>query len=155
MTSTLQVVLEKHPFLDGMRPDFVALLTGCAKNRRFNPGDYLMREAEEADLFFLIRSGKVSLQFQGSTSRPLTIQTLGAGDIAGWSWIIAPHRYRLDAVAVEVTQAFEIDGRCIRGKCETNPEFGYEILRRVSAALALRLGHLQLQLIDVYRRSGD
>jgi CRP-like cAMP-binding protein len=154
MTQTLQGVLERHPFLEGIRPDLLALMTGCAKNRRFDTGEYVTRESEEADHFFLIRTGKVAAQIRGSTGEPVTIHTLGRGDVVGWSWLVAPHRYRYDTVATETTTAFELDGRCLREKCEANSELGYELLKRVSANLARRIEDLQLQLVDVYRSSG-
>jgi CRP-like cAMP-binding protein len=155
MTSTLQSVLEKHPFLEGIRPDLLALLTGCAKNRRFEAGEYLTREDEEADRLFLLRSGRVALRVRGSRAGALTILTIGPGEMVGWSWLVAPHRYRFDAQALETTPAFEIDGRCLRTKCDENPELGYEILRRVSVALARRLDGLHLQLLDVYWRGDE
>jgi hypothetical protein len=43
----------------------------------------------------------------------------------------------------------------LREKCEANAQLGYELLKRVSANLARRIEDLQLQLVDVYRRSGD
>ena len=155
MTQTLQGVLERHPFLEGLRPDLLALMTGCAKNRRFEPGEYVTRESDDADRFFLIRTGKVAAQVRGASGAPLTIHTLGRGDVVGWSWLVAPHRYRCDTVAMEATTAFELDGRCLREKCEANSQLGYELFKRVSASLAHRIEDLQLQLLDVYRRSGD
>lgn len=155
MTQTLQGVLERHPFLEGMRPDLLALLTGCAKNRRFEAGETVTRESDEADRFFLIRTGKVALQIQDTTGGPRTVHTLERGDVVGWSWLVAPHRYRFDARALEPTTVFELDGRCLREKCEANAELGYALLKRVAATLALRLQGMQLQLLDVYRRSGD
>lgn len=155
MTSTLQTVLEKHPFLEGIRGDLMAIMTGCAKNRRFEAGDYLTREEEDADRFFLLRTGRVAVRVRGSRAGGLTILTVSPGEMVGWSWLVAPHRYRFDSQALEPTTAFELDGRCLRTKCEENPELGYEILRRVSVALAQRLDAVQLQLLDVYWRGDE
>ena len=155
MTSSLQSVLEKHPFLEGIRPDLMAVLVGCAKNRRFEAGEYLTREDEEADRFFLVRTGRVALRVRGAREGALTILTVGPGEMVGWSWLVAPHRYRFDAQALEATPAFEFDGRCVRTKCEENPELGYQLLSRISAAMARRLDGLQLRLLDVYWRGDE
>ena len=155
MTSTLQSVLEKHPFLEGVRPDLMALLAGCAKNRRFEAGEYLTREDEDADRFFLVRSGRVALRVRGAREGALTILTVGPGEMVGWSWLVAPHRYRFDAQALETTPAFEFDGPCLRTKCDENPELGYELLKRINVALARRLDGMQLQLLDVYWRGDE
>lgn len=155
MPSTLQPALEKHPFLKNMAPEIIALLTGCAKNRRFVPDEYVVRAGTDADSFFLVRTGRMVLTAPGA-GQPMVVQTAGPGDLVGWSWIIAPYRYRFDVRATESTVAFEFDGKCLRTKCEAKPELGYELLKRVSSVLGQRLDDLQLRLLDVYRQpSGD
>lgn len=151
MTSSLQAIIEKHPFLEGLSPDLIAELTGCAKNRRYEAGEYLTREGEAAEHFFLLRGGRVALRVYALSAGPLTIQTVGNGEMVGWSWLVAPHRYRFDAQALEPITAIEFDGRCLREKCETNPALGYELFKRVSVALHKRIDAMHLQLLDVYR----
>jgi CRP-like cAMP-binding protein len=38
------------------------LVVGCASNVRFNAGEFIFREGREADVFYLIREGKVALE---------------------------------------------------------------------------------------------
>ena len=154
MPTTLEPVLAEHPFLRGMPPSALTLLTGCAKNRRFAPGEYLARHGTDADSFFLIRSGRVALS-AASASTPLVVHTAGPGDLIGWSWIVAPYRYRFDAMATESTLTFELDGKCLRSKCEDNPALGYDLLKRISIELGSRLDDLQLRLLDVYGAPRD
>ena len=151
MTTSLQPIIEKHPFLQGLKPDLVTVLTGCAKNRKYEAGEYLTREGEEAEHFFLLRGGRVALRIHHASAGGLTIQTVGAGDVVGWSWLIAPHRYRFDAQALEPVTAIELDGKCLRDKCEENADLGYELFKRVSEALLKRINAMHLQLLDVYR----
>ena len=42
------------------------------------------------------------------------------------------------------------DGSCLRGKCETDHELGYQLMRRFAASLLERLQATRLQLLDVY-----
>jgi CRP-like cAMP-binding protein len=81
---------------------------------------------------------------------PIVIQTLRDGDLLGWSWLIAPYRRRFDARAVELTRAIAIDGQCIRGRCEEDHHFGYELMKRVTHVMDKRLQATRLQLLDVY-----
>jgi len=152
MPSTLQPVLERQPFFQGMTPDAMALLTGCVKNVRFDTGEYLVREGTDANSFFLIRTGRVALS-ASNPPRSLVVHTAGPGDMVGWSWIVAPYRYRFDARATEPTVAFELDGACLRNKCDANPALGYQLLKRVSGVLGQRVDDLQMRLLDVYRGS--
>jgi CRP-like cAMP-binding protein len=86
-------------------------------------------------------------------NHPVTIQTIQAGDILGWSWLILPHRSRFNCRAVENTQLIAIDGKRLREKCEANHDFGYEFLKRLSEVFAQRLEATRLQLINIYSRN--
>jgi CRP-like cAMP-binding protein len=146
---TLEPLLAEHPFFRDLTPGDIQLVTGCAKNARFEAGQMIFREGEDADQFYLIRQGKVSLEV--FTPRgPAPIQTISAGDTLGWSWLIPPYKWRFDARAIEMTLAFALDGKCLRGKCDDDPRLGYELLKRIAAIIADRLHATRLQMLDVY-----
>jgi len=146
---TLEPILAQHPFLQGLEPQYLGLIVGCASNVRFNSGQFLFREGEEANQFYMVREGKVALQI--STARqPIIIQTVDKGDVLGWSWLVPPYRWRFDARALELTCAIALDGRCLRRKSEEDHNFGYELLRRFSTIIMERLEATRLQLLDVY-----
>jgi CRP-like cAMP-binding protein len=147
---TLERILSAHPFFAELDPEHLRLLAGCAANVRFDAGGFVVRAGDEADQFFLIRHGKVALELAAPGHPPLVVQTLGEGDILGWSWLIPPHRWTFDAVAVEPTRALALDGTCLRTKCEADHHLGYELLKRVAHVLAQRLEATRLQLLDVY-----
>ena len=146
---TLEPIIAQHPFLQGLEPQYLGLIVGCASNVRFNSGQFLFREGEEANQFYMVREGKVALQI--STARqPIIIQTVDKGDVLGWSWLVPPYRWRFDARALELTRAIALDGRCLRRKSEEDHNFGYELLRRFSTIIVERLEATRLQLLDVY-----
>ena len=147
---SLKSILAEHRFCEDLPLEYLDLLVGCASNTRFAPGEYLMRESEEADQFFLIRAGRVALRIHAPERWALTLQTLGEGEMLGWSWLIPPHQFRFDAQAVEDTRAIALDGTCLRQKCESDPALGYDLLKRISRVLASRLEATHLQLLDVF-----
>lgn len=153
MPTTLQPVLAEHPFLKGMSHDALALMTGCVKNRRFAADEYLAKHGTQADRFFLIRKGRVVLS-AAAAAKSLIVHAAGPGELVGWSWIVTPYRYRFDARATEDTLVFEIDGKCLRQKCDDNPALGYDLLKRISVDLGRRLDDLQLRVLDVYGEGG-
>jgi CRP/FNR family transcriptional regulator, cyclic AMP receptor protein len=147
---TLEGVLAKHPFFDGLDPRYLELAVGCATNLRFNADELIFREGEEANHFYLIREGKVSLEVFLPGRGHLIIQTLGGGDILGWSWLVPPYRWMFDARAAEMTRAIMLDGKCLRDKCEADHELGYELLKRVTPALGRGLDATRVRLVDIY-----
>jgi len=147
---TLERILSTHRFFQDLEPRYLALLVGCAANVRFNAGEFLFRTGEEANQFFLIREGKVALEISAPGRVPTIVQTVRENDILGWSWLIPPHHWQLDARAVEPTRALALDGKCMRTKCEADHDLGYELLKRFAHIIEERLLQARLQLLDVY-----
>ena len=151
---TLEPILARHPFFAGLEPRHLALLVGCTSNVRFAAGEFLFRAGEAADRFFLVREGHVAIEIVPPGAAPHTVQTVGAGDVLGWSWLVPPYLWRFDARAVEDTRALALDGRCLRDKCDADHDLGYELLKRVAQVMEERLQAARLQLLDVYGARG-
>lgn len=147
---SLEGLLAEHPFFRGLEPRYLQLAVGCAANVRFGAGEFIFREGEEADQFYLVRHGRVSLEVFAPDRGPLVVQTLEAGDILGWSWLIPPYQWRFDARALELTRVVALDGKCLRDKCESDHDLGYELLKRFAYIVGQRLDATRLQLLDVY-----
>ena len=76
--------------------------------------------------------------------------TQDAGDIVGWSFLVPPYRWPVEARAVQTVHVIRMDGKCLRDKCNTDTALGYELMQRVAALLATRLNATRVQLLDVY-----
>src|SRR5205807_2670876 len=53
--------LPKHPFLEGLSPHQLRLLTDCAMVVKFKAGELIFREGDPANRFYLITQGKIAL----------------------------------------------------------------------------------------------
>jgi CRP/FNR family transcriptional regulator, cyclic AMP receptor protein len=128
-----------HPFLAGMNRKDLALLTDCAMVVHFAAGQLIFREGELANRFYLIESGRVVLETDAPASRPVMIDSIGAGELLGWSWIFPPHVWHFTARAVKPTVAIFFYGTILREYCERNHSLGYELFKRMSAVMIKRL----------------
>jgi CRP/FNR family cyclic AMP-dependent transcriptional regulator len=147
---TLERIIAEHPFFEGLDDSFMKLVVGCASNVRFKSNTYIFKEGDEANTFYLLREGKVALEIFAPQHQPIIVETLEAGEILGWSWLLPPYLWKFHAHAMADTRAIAIDGKCLRNKCEENHDLGYEVLKRFSQIIELRLEAAILQLIDVY-----
>jgi len=147
---TLARLLAEHPFWQGLGPKYIELITGCASNVVFQPGQFIFREGEEASLFYIIRHGKAVVETYVPQKGPIVIQSRSEGEVLGWSWLFPPYRWHFDARAVELTRAIAIDGKCLRTKCEEDHDLGYELMKRFAMVIAQRLDATRMQLLDVY-----
>jgi CRP-like cAMP-binding protein len=146
----IEEIVREHPFFEGLLEPFGKLISGCAKNAHFQPGEYLFHEGDAADQFYLIRQGCVALEIKAPGRGAITFQTVRADEIVGVSWLIPPYRWTYDARAVEFTRAIAMDGACLRGKCEADHDLGYEVMKRFMPVLVQRLHDTQMQVLDVY-----
>jgi CRP/FNR family transcriptional regulator, cyclic AMP receptor protein len=154
MPETLAQLLGAVPLFGGMSEDELGLLAGCARNVHFAEGKYLFRKGDPADLFYLIRHGSVALETFEPARGPLVIETIGSGEIVGWSWLFPPYRSHLDGRALSSVRATSFDGACLRGKCDDDPALGYDLIGRFAQVLIERLQWTQLRLLDIYGNDG-
>ncbi|MEW5982847.1 MAG: cyclic nucleotide-binding domain-containing protein [Acidobacteriota bacterium] len=148
--NTLEPILAEHPFLKGLPPALLSELVGCAANVRFDAGAFIFRQGQEANNFYILRDGRVAVEVFAPERGAIAIDTLGAGEVLGWSWLIPPYHWHFDARAIEPTRAIALDGRCMRNKCESDHELGYELMKRFAQIIEQRLDATRWQLLDVY-----
>jgi len=151
---TIEQYLPDHPFFAGLAPDALEVLAGCATNVSFAPGQYLFREGQPADQFYMIRRGRVAVEVHSPTNGRMTVDTADAGDVVGWSWLVAPYSWLFDARAVEPTGAVAFDGACLRDKCDRDPKLGYELMKVVTQVMFSRLVAARVRLLDLYGNTG-
>jgi len=155
MTQSLEALLGRVPFLAGLPSDRTALLAGCARNVHFDAGELLFREGEPADVFYVVRHGDVAIETFVPARGAVVIETIGAGEALGWSWLFPPYRWHFDARALSGVRATSFDAACLRDKCSADPALGYELMGRFAQVLIERLQWTRLRLLDVYGHGGD
>jgi CRP/FNR family cyclic AMP-dependent transcriptional regulator len=146
----LSALLADNPLFQGLPQPDLELIAGCAANARFEAGDFLFREGQPADTFYLLRYGKVSIEFFAPGRGAISLHTRGEGDVIGWSWLFPPHVWSHDARAHELVRGIAFDGACLRAKLEHDPRLGYELMKRFGHIVHQRLDATRLQLLDLY-----
>jgi CRP-like cAMP-binding protein len=146
----LERVLRAHAFLAGLAPEHTAFLASCAKNVRFRPGEFLMREGDREDTLYLIRHGTVTIEMPRPGGEPVCLETIGAGDVLGVS-LLTPRAAHLDCRAREAVVALALDNACMHRKMDEDPRLGYAISMRLLERTYERLARARLQHLDVYR----
>ena len=147
---TIEPILAEHAFIKGLKHEHVQLMVGCSRNVKFDAGEFILREGQEANEFYIIRHGQVNLEIHGPKSHAITIHTVREGDVLGWSWLFPPYLWHFDARAIELTRAIALDAKCLRAKCEKDPSLGFELAKRLAHVIEHRLQGATLQLLDLY-----
>jgi CRP-like cAMP-binding protein len=144
---SINEAITDHAFFHGMKPEHLALLRDGAKVVQFKAGDVLFREGEPANQFYLIESGKIALEAHKPGDGTALVQTLGPGDVLGWSWLFPPFAWHLQARALEPAKVIMLSGAHLLVTAENNHEFGYELMKRVSQVVVHRLQATRKRLL--------
>ncbi|MFD4506870.1 cyclic nucleotide-binding domain-containing protein [Streptomyces sp. NPDC058457] len=103
-----------------------------------------------ADRFWVIRSGAVNLDQEVTSRKRVTVASLGAGDLLGWSWLFPPYTWDFGAVAFSQVRAYEYDASAVLALCVEDPLLGLSLVRTVAEILASRLEVTRGKLLDAY-----
>jgi CRP/FNR family transcriptional regulator, cyclic AMP receptor protein len=139
MEMTETAFFRELPFLKGLSPEHLAVVTRDAWVMQLESDQTLFDKDAPAHSFFLILSGRIAIMGKGQRKGLVKIQTLAAGDAVGWSWMIPPHLWRFRAVALEPSSVLALNGVQLREACERDPSLGYLITKRMVGLMASRL----------------
>ena len=155
MTDAIGRTLRESPVFKELSEAHQDFIAGCASLAAFQGGDYIYREGQPADKFYLIRHGRVGLETYVPGSAPIIVDTLREGDPLGWSWLIPPYRTHFDARAIELTRVICFDAACLRRKMDEDQSFGYDVYKRMTPVIAARLAAARLKMMDFYARPSE
>jgi CRP/FNR family transcriptional regulator, cyclic AMP receptor protein len=146
----LESTLTAHPFLAGLSPEYLQLVTDCASLINFAADQVIFKAGDKAQQFYLLRFGRVAVEIHRPRRGPKTLYTLGEGDVLGTFWTEQDLERFFDARALQVTRAIALQIDCLKKHCDQHPDLGYELLQRLVGAQAKMLKLLKLQLVDFY-----
>ncbi|MEW2626184.1 cyclic nucleotide-binding domain-containing protein [Streptomyces sp. NPDC048106] len=130
-------------------------LTSLAREVSFEAGTRLFEEGRRADRFWIVRTGTIALDLRVPGRRPAVIETLGRGELVGWSWHFPPHVWHLGAESMSPVRAWEFDAGSVLALCDSDPEFGRAIALWVGRVVAQRLHASRIRLLDLYAPYGS
>lgn len=140
--------------LNGLTPASRDRMMRLAAEVSFPAGTRLFEEGQRADRFWIIRTGTVALDLHVPCRRAAVVETLGPGDLLGWSWLFPPYSWHLGAEARNTVRAVQFDATIVRALCEADPAFGKALSVRVAEVVAHRLQHTRTRLLDLYGPNG-
>lgn len=134
--------LARHPFLAGMNQRQLAMLADCATAVQIEQGQIIFREGDSADRFYLLETGRVTLESSGGLGDPML----------GWAWMFPPHVWTFTARAAAPITAVFLDGAILHDYCEKDHALGYELLKRMNLAMYERMLAARNRVLVTHQR---
>lgn len=144
--------LKTLDFLAPATDEELRLLMPAAQVEQYPAGSRLFREGDNVAHVFVVTSGTVDLEVNGADDHPHRVQTIGAGELLGWSPLLGPGPMTATARAATQVRVVALDAGALLKLCAADPRFGYHFMRRTAAALAARLDATRRQLLDAQGR---
>jgi len=139
--------------LTALAPPQRRSLMTLAREVSFAEDTRIFEAGGRADRFWVIRSGAVSLDQRVNSLQRVTVASLGAGDLLGWSWLFPPHEWDFGAEAFSPVRAYEFEAAAVLRLCEEDTQLGLALVRSVAEILAHRLEMTRGKLMEQHASS--
>ena len=146
--------LSTHEFFSEFSDDVLKFLCECSSTREIKNGQILFLQGEHADKFYVVRSGRISIQMPAIMGPTLEIQAVNEDQVLGWSWLISPYKWNFQTKAEEDSELLQFDGAAILARCEQEPKFGYELLKKFAGLMSVRLNAARQKMMDEWTPTG-
>jgi len=147
-SSQLLALIAQQAFFKELSEPHLRLLAESAMVTEFKAGQWIYRQGDPANRFYLILDGKVLIESEVKERGMIPIRTLGPGDDLAWAWLFRPYYMHFSACATEPTRAIFFYGTRLREQCEENHELGYQLMKRIAEVVVQNLNATQQRLME-------
>jgi len=144
--------LSDFAFFAGLDKPELERLATIAGEIGFERGDFICREGDPAQRFYLLLDGwadiLVNIDPQGQ--RRELLATLTAGDIFGWSALVQPYIYTTSVVCASPVRAISFNGVDLLAMGEADLRLGSALMTSICQVIASRLRATRQQMISLF-----
>ncbi|WP_371614052.1 Crp/Fnr family transcriptional regulator [Streptomyces sp. NBC_00454] len=142
-------------FSRALSPEHRASLLALAHEADFPAGTRLFNQGGHAGRFWVLRSGNVGMDVHVPGRQAAVVETVGPGELVGWSWLFRPYTWHFGAEAMTPVRTDEFDAAAVRALMDADPALTSAIWHWVGQVLAHRLISAEIRLLDLYAPHGS
>jgi CRP-like cAMP-binding protein len=143
-----------HEFFSEFSDNILNFLCESSSTHEIKKGQVLFQQGDNADKFYVVLDGHISIQIPAIMGPILEIQTLDKDQALGWSWLISPYKWHFQTVAEEGAELLMFDGSAILSRCDQEPKIGYELSKKFAGLMSVRLNAARHKLMDEWNPTG-
>jgi len=145
-----------HELLNGLSQPEVEQVLELGTKLIVPSGTFLFRLGDPADRLFLIERGRIRLslpmQIRGQ-QEDILVEERSAGQTTGWSTLIPPYRFTLNASAQIETEVIALPREALREYLVAHPMAGQKITMNLAAVIGHRLQLFQTMWLREIQRA--
>ncbi len=124
-------ILKQAPLFSSLSPRFLKGLGESATRRRFEAGDFIVRQGNPGIGLFVITSGKVQVAKTDASGQRYEIAQHGPGEVIGEMAVLDGAVRSADVIALEPTECLVLASWAFNSFVEAHPKVALEILPMV------------------------
>ena len=133
VVNKLAASLQRCALFQGIEPKLLTEIAAKAKLIQVDPGEFLTREGQSADAFYVFLNGKAAaLIRQDKTKEEAEIAQLGPGDTAGEIALLLSQPYAASVKATSRVVAARYDAKFFEKMVQEMPAFGLVLAKAIA-----------------------
>jgi len=149
------------PFFAGLSEEQIAHIARAAKEIDVGTGHIFFSEGDTIDTFYLVQEGTVNITInipdreqehtyidqltRNMSMEPVTVTTIGVGDIFGWSALIPPHESTATAISATHCRVIAVDCKSLLSAYEQDCEFHNLMVIKAAQTVRRRLRDMRIE----------
>jgi CRP-like cAMP-binding protein len=150
---TLVDTLKNTELFGGLETGHLEGVANMCRGASYRKGETIFKEGDEAKELYVLLDGRVALEMEvrpmpDRPSIPTAVEVATEGETLGWSALVEPYVYTLSARCMANCRVLAINGDMLRGVMADDLILGYELMKRLTKTISLRLAHTRLRLVS-------
>ncbi len=143
--------LQRFPVFAQLDRTELKTLAMLADEMAVSQGESLFQEGDTATALYLILQGCIDIVFKMGQrdNHPTSLETLGVGEMVGWSALVAPYVYTSSAVASTDARLLRVDSIRLRQLMEEDTGVGYGLMSYAAQVIRRRLTNMYLRFASL------
>lgn len=144
--------------LRGLSDEETARLMALGTSATLASGQALFHFGDDADALFLVVRGRIALTLPMQIhegEEEVLVEERQAGETVGWSGLVPPHRFTLNATAAVASELRTFPRAVLLDHFLAHPSVGYAVTRNVAAVMGHRLQVFQTMWLREMQRAVD
>jgi CRP-like cAMP-binding protein len=150
------LALKGFEIFKGLEEGELARIVSLCSEHAMSQGETIFSEGTRAKSLHLCRGGKVDLLIwvREPWNKNVTVHRAEAGELFGWSAVVAPYTYTASAECVEDGEEIRITGSALLELFDQHPRIGFVVMKNISTDISARLTQIRQKLSIEWLASG-
>lgn len=142
--------LRTVPYLAELSEQELQKISSIAKMEDHPADSIIFKQGSPESRIFFVLSGLVGLELQTPNNGSLCIQTIGRGELLGWTPLLSETPMTASARVLRDSRVVALDAAKLLDLCRQDCQLGCSMMRKTAQALAKRLNATRQHMLHAH-----